>query len=98
MDKEALRRAMEINEKIKVLKEEITEIPRYILDYREYKKSGHMYVARMLQRKKWKFSILIPKGYYVKDLEFELSEEDLQALVNLRRAKIEKLEEELKNL
>lgn len=96
MNKATLDRANEINQQIKDLRQQIEEFPRYIIDPREYKKSGHMYVRRLLIRERYK--IKIPKGNFSPNLEFELSEEDLQALVDIRKRKVEKLEEELENL
>lgn len=96
MDKETLDRANEIKSIIEKLQREIKEFPRYILDQKEYEKSGHMYVKRLLVRERYK--LRVPKGYYVKDLEFELSEEDLRALVDLRIQKVKELEKELENL
>ncbi len=96
MDKETLDRANEIKIEIEKLQREIKEFPRYILNQKEYEKSGHMYVKRLLERERYK--LRVPKGYYVKDLEFELSEEDLRALVDLRIQKVKELEKELENL
>lgn len=96
MDKQTLNKANEIKQRIEELQKEIEEFPRYIVDPKEYKKSGHMYVKRLLIRERYKLKV--PKGYFQKDLEFELSEEDLQALVELRQKKIAELEEELKSL
>ncbi len=96
MNKETLEKANEIKRKIEKLQQEIKEFPRYILDSKEYEKSGHMYVKRLLVRERYK--LRVPRGCYVKDLEFELSEEDLQALVDLRIQKVEELEKELENL
>ncbi len=96
MDKETLDRANEIKIEIEKLQREIKEFPRYILDQKEYEKSGHMYVKRLLERERYK--LRVPKGYYAKDLEFELSEEDLRALVDLRIQKVKELEKELENL
>ncbi len=95
MDKETLDRANEIKIEIEKLQREIKEFPRYILDPKEYEKSGHMYVKRLLVRERYK--LIVPKGI-VKDLEFELSEEDLRALVDLRIQKVKELEKELENL
>lgn len=96
MDKETLNRASEIKRKIEELQKEIEEFPRYIIDRKEYEKSGRMYVKRFLVRERYK--LRVPKGYFCDDLEFELSEEDLQALVDIRKQKIKELEEELEKL
>ena len=96
MNRETLDRADEIKRKIEELEKEIAEFPRYIIDHKEYEKSGRMYVRRFLIRERYKLKV--PKGYFSKDLEFELSEEDLQALVELRKRKVTELEEELKKL
>lgn len=96
MDKETLNRASEIKRKIEELQKEIEEFPRYIIDRKEYEKSGHMYVKRFLVRERYK--LRVPKGHFCDGLEFELSEEDLKALVDIRKQKIKELEEELKKL
>ena len=93
---ETIYKANEIEAKIKELERQIKEFPRYIIDRQQYEKSGHMYVKRIFER--YKFKIRIPKGYYQKDLELELSEEDLQALVDLRKKKIEELKKRLEEL
>lgn len=96
MNRETLKRAEEISEEIKRLENEINELPRYIIDKRAYKESGNMYVKRILER--YKFKVRIPHGYFQKDLELEMSEEDLQALVELRVKKVKELEKELEEL
>lgn len=96
MNKLTLDRANEIKAKIEALEKEIKELPRYIIDHKEYKKSGHMYIGRYLIRERYKIKIF--KGQFSPDFEIELSEEDLQALIEIRQRKIAKLEEELKNL
>ena len=96
LTEETLIKANSIKKRIDGLQEEIKEFPRYIIDQKEYKKSGCMYVKRFLVREKYKLKI--PKGYYLKDLEYELSEEDLQALVDIRLRKIEQLQKDLSEL
>lgn len=96
MDKGTLNRANEIKRKIDALKKEIEEFPRYIVNREEYEKSGHMYIKRLIIRERWKLKV--PKGFFQNDLEFELSEEDLQSLVDLRQKKVKELEKELEQL
>ena len=96
MTEETLIKANSIKKRIDELQEEIKEFPRYIINREEYKKSGNMYVKRFLVRERC--IIKIPKGHYLKDLEYELSEEDLQALVDIRLRKIEQLQKELSEL
>lgn len=96
MNKETLNRANQIKQQIEQLQKEIDEFPRYIVDQKEYEKSGHMYIKRLLVRERYR--LRVPKGIYLKDLEFELSEEDLQALVELRQKKVKELEKELEEL
>lgn len=93
MDKGTLDKANQIKQQIEQLQKEIDEFPRYIVDRKEYEKSGHMYIKRFIVRERWKLKV--PKGIFTKDLEFELSEEDLQALVELRQKKVKQLEKEL---
>ena len=96
MKRKTFQRAEEISKEIKRLENEIIEFPRYIVDKKAYEESGYMYVKRILER--YKFKVRIPKGVFQKDLEFELSEEDLQALVELRVKKVKELEKELEEL
>lgn len=96
MDKGTLNKANQIKQQIEQLQKEIDEFPRYIVDRKEYEKSGHMYIKRFIMRERWKLKV--PKGVFTKDLEFELSEEDLQALVELRQRKVKELEKELEEL
>lgn len=96
MDKGTLDKANQIKQQIEQLQKEIDEFPRYIVDRKEYEKSGHMYIKRFIMRERWKLKV--PKGVFTKDLEFELSEEDLQALVELRQRKVNQLEKELEKL
>lgn len=96
MDKGTLNKANQIKQQIEQLQKEIDEFPRYIVDRKEYEKSGHMYIKRFIMRERWKLKV--PKGIFTKDLEFELSEEDLQALVELRQRKVKQLEKELEEL
>ena len=96
MTEETLIKANSIKKRIDELQEEIKEFPRYIINREEYKKSGNMYVKRFLVRERC--IIKIPKGHSLKDLEYELSEEDLQALVDIRLRKIEQLQKELSEL
>ena len=96
MDKKTLNRANEIKREIEKLQKEINEFPRYIINQKEYEESGCMYVKRFLVRERYKLKV--PKGCFVEDLKFELSEEDLQALVGLRVQKIRELEKELEDL
>jgi len=96
MTEETLQKANVIKEQIEFLRKEIEEFPRYILHPKDYEETGHGYVKRILER--YKYKLRVPKGYYVKDLEFELSEEDLQALVGIRKRKVEELLKELEKL
>lgn len=96
MDKGTLDKANQIKQQIEQLQKEIDEFPRYIVDRKEYEKNGRMHIKRFIMRERWKLKV--PKGIFTKDLEFELSEEDLQALVELRQKKVKQLEKELEEL
>ena len=99
MTVENLEKAKEIEKKISAIKEEITLIPRVIVDWRGYEESGHKYyyIKRLLKVWKNKRAIRAIKGYN-RQVEIELSEEDLNALVEIRRNKLKELEKQLTEL
>lgn len=96
MTGETLIRANEIKEEINRLNNEIKELPRYIIDRREYEKTGHMYIPRRLVRERYK--LVAFKGHFSKDYEMELTEEDLDALVGIRLNKVTELKKEFEQL
>lgn len=98
MTDKTFEKATQIKNKIADLQKEIKEFPRCVVDVGEYEKTGHKhyYIKRLFKKEVYK--IRIPKGYCCKDLEFELSEEDLQALVDIRLRKVKELEKELTEL
>lgn len=103
MNEKTLSKATEIKNQIDVLRNEIKEFPRYILNREIYEKSNkkYGYISRNLERVKKRrfcFVLRVHKGYQSNDLIFELSDEDLQALVDIRQRKIETLLNELEKL
>lgn len=102
MKREDIEKAQKIIAEMDQLQEQIDEIPRYIVNRQEYEKSGHkyMYIARYFQRFcKGKKNVLKAfKGQCYDDYVLELTEEDLQALVDIRKRKLAELETELEKI
>jgi len=103
LNEKTLLKATEIKNQIEALKNEIEEFPRYITNRKMYEESNkkYGYISRLLERvKKHRscFVLRVPKGYQSNDLIFELSDEDLQALTDIRQRKIEALLNELEKL
>lgn len=93
---EALEKANEIKNEISKLKKECERLPRQYLDWRDKK---HGYWTRMLVGIGNKIMVRFPQNYEGdKNILMELSEEDLNALVELRKKKIESLNQELEKL
>ncbi len=98
MKREEFEEAQKIIAEIDQLQEEITEIPRYIVNRSEYEKSGHknMYIGRVFHRfHKGKNNVLTAYKSPGEDYVVELTEEDLRALVDIRKKKIAELKAEL---
>lgn len=98
MTEETLNKANELKAEIERLNKEVLELPRYIINHRQYEESNHkyMYIPRRLVRERYK--LVAFKGHFSKDYEMELTEEDLKALVKIRIDKISELKTELAEL
>lgn len=100
--REVIEKANAIITEMDQLQEQINEIPRYIVNRREYEKSNHkyMYIPRFFRRfRDDKQNVLQAfKGHGEKDYVLELTEEDLQALVDIRKRKLAELDAELRKL
>lgn len=96
---ENLEKAKEVEKQISAIKEEMALIPRVIVDWRGYEESGHKYyyIKRLLKIWKNKRAIRAIKGYK-SEVEIELSEEDLNALIEIRRKNLKELEKQLTEL
>ena len=83
-------KAAKIINEMQEIKTQIDELPRCIVNYDEYKRSNgrFAYVKRYLGRK---------SRFFVESTKCicELSEEDLRALVDIRKNKLIELEKEL---
>ena len=99
MTVENLEKAKEIEKQISEIKEEMELIPRVVVDWRGYEETGHKcyYIKRLLKVWKNKRAIRAIKGYN-REVEIELSEEDLNALIEIRRNKLKELEKQLTEL
>lgn len=98
MKREDFEEAKKIIAEIDELKKEIAEIPRYIVNRSVYEESGHknMYIRRLFRRfYKGKRNVLTAYEEPGEDYVIELTEEDLQALVDIRWKKVEDLKSRL---
>lgn len=96
---ENFEKAKEIEKQISAIKEEMALIPRVVVNWRGYEESGHKYyyIKRLLKVWKNKRVIRAIKGYN-SEVEIELSEEDLNALIEIRRNNLKVLEKQLTEL
>lgn len=103
MTQEALQRANEIQAELKKLEMEVKDLPRWIFDNRAYSEQKRGYIGRFLRMGRKNTPVIeasvkstgFPFGNYD---EIEMSEEDLNALIEVRKAKIEALTKELEEL
>ena len=94
-------RAKEIVAEIEEIQKQIILIPRSVINRNEYENSGHKYMyIRRLFRKFYNGKENVLTAYKEPGVDYvlELSEEDLQALVEIRRIKLLELKKELENL
>ena len=104
MTEQDYNKASEIMKEISDLETQIKSLPRIIRSHKEYKESQQKYgyVKRILAKIKNKHyvyaPILHPEDYGSWGCICELSEEDLAALVKIRKDKIAKLKQEMQQL
>lgn len=104
MTEHEYNKATKIMKEIDKIKKEIEELPRIIVNPREYKETNHKYgyVRRNLARIMNKFvaytANLNISSYGDMKMICELTEEDLSALVNIRENRLNELRKELGQL